>query len=119
MFALWPPVQVVQKEDTDSLMVSFKEGDVALLSAYFNTTVELTLSGQTHVFSKVQAKQVLDKFFKHNQIQSFEVLKQILLSRTSSYVLAQLVTDNGVYQASYSLNRVNGKVYIQQLKIEK
>lgn len=119
VFALWPPVRVVQKEHADSLVTSFKAGDVMRLSPFFNNTVELTLDRETQVFSKVQAEQVLAKFFKRNRIQSFDVIKQILVSRTSTYVVAQMLTDDGLYQVSYSLNRVNGKVYIKQLKIEK
>ena len=102
----------------DEIILSLQTGNAKVLSGYFNDNVELVVLDNDNVYSKAQAKQIVNNFFNSFTPESFNVIHQGG-KEGSKYVIGNLKTNNGNFRIYFLLKNSNGKDYIHQLRIEK
>jgi len=97
---------------------AFKEGNAFAISASFDQTVEITFLSQNNSYSKSKAQKVLQDFFAANTVRDFKVLHKSD-SGGSAYFIGNLITSNGNFRVTVYAKEKNGKILIQELRIEK
>jgi len=102
----------------DDIILGLKSGNAKVLAGYFNENVELAVLDNDNVYSKSQAKQIVDNFFNTFTPESFTLIHQGG-KEGAKYVIGQLKTNNGIFRVSFLLKQRGEKDYIHQLRIEK
>lgn len=104
----------------DEIILSLETGNSKVLSDYFNQNVELVVLENDNVYSKAQAKQIVNNFFSSHtpEPQGFSILHQGG-KEGAKYVIGNLITNNGSFRVYFLLKKNGGKEYIHQLRIEK
>jgi hypothetical protein len=104
----------------DEIILSLETGNSKILSNYFNKNVELVVLENDNVYSKAQAKQIVNNFFNSHtpEPQGFSILHQGG-KEGAKYVIGNLITNNGSFRIYFLLKKNDGKEYIHQLRIEK
>ena len=103
---------------TGIIILSLRTGNSKVLSGYFNDNIELVVLDNDNVYSKAQAKQIVNNFFSNFTPEGFNVIHQGG-KEGSKYVIGNLKTNNGNFRIYFLLKKKNGKDYIHQLRIEK
>lgn len=74
---LWSqPSAVTVHNDLEELAYSFKNGSSKELSHYFGSRVEINISGNSGIYSRNQAEQVMRDFFRKYPPQDFNLLNR-------------------------------------------
>ncbi|TLX70830.1 DUF4783 domain-containing protein [Labilibacter sediminis] len=102
----------------DGIILATQKTDAKELSVYFNSKVELVLPQKSGVFSKSQARLVLEDFFNKNPNTQFKIIHQGD-RENSSFAIGKYRTTNKVYRFYFLTKTKNEKTYIHQLRIEK
>jgi len=102
----------------DEIILSLKSGNATVLSEYFNQNVELVVLENDNVYSKAQAKQIVNNFFNSYKPVGFSVIHNGG-KEGAKYVIGNLATNNGEFRVYFLLKQNQGKDYIHQLRIEK
>jgi len=109
--------QSPQEKLPSDITVAFKVGNAKELSRFFNSTIELVILDKEDVYSKVQAEQILDKFFIDYYPKSFKFIHQGGKGE-SQFAIGQLVTFNGTFRVYLLVKKKQDKPFIHQLRIE-
>ncbi|MEA2106716.1 MAG: DUF4783 domain-containing protein [Bacteroidota bacterium] len=107
----------LNQEIPRDIAIAFKVGNADELSRYFNNTIELVILDKEDVYSKVQAKQIIDQFFLDHTPKSFEFVHQGG-KEESQFAIGKLVTFNGTFRIYLLIKLKNDKSFIHQLRIE-
>jgi len=107
----------LNQEIPRDIAIAFKVGNADELSRYFNNTIELVILDKEDVYSKVQAKQIIDQFFIDHTPKSFEFVHQGG-KEESQFAIGKLVTFNGTFRIYLLIKLKNDKSFIHQLRIE-
>lgn len=107
-----------QEEEAVIIANSFKTGNVQVISTYFSSSLDMTVIETEDVFSKAQATQILNQFFKANQPSSFSVQHKGASKSGDYYQIGTLSTNTGEYRVTYFLKKDKGLIFIKRLKIE-
>lgn len=102
----------------NEIILSLKNGNSKVLAGYFNQNVELVVMDNDNVYSKAQAKQIVNNFFKSFIPEEFSILHEGG-KEGAKYVIGNLVTSKGNFRVYFLLKKNSGKDYIHQLRIEK
>jgi hypothetical protein len=103
----------------DDISTALKTGDSRLLSSYFDSSIELTISDKENSYSKAQAEQIVKDFFSKNPPKSYSILHKGSSPDGTKYVIGTLSTSNGKnFRTSYFIKSVSGKTVLQELRIE-
>lgn len=105
----------------NDITVALQTGNAKLLSGYFNQNVELVVLDNDNVYSKAQAQQILNNFFKSFspvENNAFAVIHSSGKGDAKS-VIGKLKTERGDFRVYFLLKKSGGKDYIHQLRIEK
>jgi hypothetical protein len=108
---------LAQTEIPKDIITSLETGNSKVLANYFNENVELVVLDKDNVYSKAQARQIVNNFFRSNTPESFNVIHQG--GKEAKYVIGNLKTNNGTFRIYFLLKKNNSKDYIHQLRIEK
>ncbi|MBN1984869.1 MAG: DUF4783 domain-containing protein [Prolixibacteraceae bacterium] len=104
----------------DEIVLGLKQGNVKILSRYFNQNVELVVLENENVYSKAQAQQIVGNFFNNYIPEEFTVLHNSNSSKEGAKsVIGNLKTLKGNFRVYFLLKQSEGKEYIHQLRIEK
>jgi hypothetical protein len=102
----------------DTLTSALKRGNAAEIAAYFGSSVDLSIPNNEGVYSDIQAKLILKKFFLKNEPSDFKVVHNGDSKNNSHYSIGNLTTTNGTFR-TYILYKEQGKkIVILELKIE-
>jgi len=96
---------------------ALKTGDTNALKKFMNSTVELVILDKENIYSKIQAEQVLKRFFTKHRPVKFDVLHHGS-NDNSQYYIGSLKTDKETYRIYYLLKTKNNTTLIYQLRIE-
>ncbi|MDY6800246.1 MAG: DUF4783 domain-containing protein [Bacteroidota bacterium] len=107
----------LSQEIPRDIAIAFKVGNADELSRYFNNTIELVILDKEDIYSKVQAKQIIDQFFLDHTPKSFEFVHQGG-KEESQFAIGKLVTFNGTFRIYLLIKLKNDKSFIHQLRIE-
>ncbi len=105
--------------DMAEISQAISKGDVATLSKFFDSSVEVSILDDEDIYDKAQAVAIVNNFFKSNQPQSFsEVHKGTSKGSDSHYVIGNLKAGNTVYRVYLYMKENNGKYLIQELRFD-
>ncbi len=119
IFSLLMPLSFEQP-NIAAVTKALGEGDVATLSTYLDTSVELTILASQNVYNKAQAATVLTDFFAKNKPRSFNAVHQGSSKGSSShYTIGDLSSTTGTYRVYLYYKSIGEKPVIQEIRIEK
>jgi len=101
------------------IIAALSAGDAVALSGYFNTMIDLGISGNEDTYSKTQAMQILKDFFIKNPVKSVKVTRQGSSTDGSHFAIGEMKAGTNTYRIYYLLKIVSGKFLIHQLQIQK
>jgi len=107
-----------QQKESEIIANAFISGDVSSISNYFPANLDMTVIETEDVFSKAQAIQILNQFFKKNQPTNFIVKHQGASQNNDYYQIGNLKTSNGDYRVTYFIRKDGGEVLLKRLRIE-
>ncbi len=105
------------KMPLDELINAVEKSNVNNISVYIGKNVSLTFPDRTAVYSKQQADVVLKDFFNNNSTLTYANVQRTITSNAASCI-GTLYTNKAKYRLSMYLAQVNGKYYLQELRVE-
>lgn len=108
-----------QDDTNKQIVAALTAGNAAALSGYFNSMVDLGISGNEETYSKTQATQILKDFFTKNPVKSVKITRQGSSTDGSQFSIGEMQAGEGKFRIYYLLKKVLGKFLIQQLQIQK
>lgn len=94
-----------------------ERGNANDLAKLIHAKVDITLPGQSGIYSKNQSKFILDSFFKKNKPESFYIENESLL-KNNSFFVGKLHTADSDYRVCFITKAVEDKIFIYQIRIE-
>jgi len=108
-----------QDDINKPIVTALTAGNAATLSDYFNSMVDLGISGNEDSYSKTQATQILKDFFSKNPVKSVKITRQGTSTDGSQFSIGEMQAGTTTFRIYYLLKKVSGKFLIQQLQIQK
>lgn len=106
-------------EETNKLILSaLASGNALELSKYFNTMVDLGISGTEETYSKNQAGRIVQDFFGKFPVKSVKITKQGTSNDGSQFSIGQIQSGTLTFRLYYLLKKTSSQFLIQQLQIE-
>lgn len=115
---LFSSIGWTQQKECEIIANALITGDVNSMAKYFPSNLDMTVIETEDVFSKAQAIQILNQFFKKNQPTSFVIKHQGASQNNDYYQVGTLKTSNGEYRVTYFIRKDGGEVLIKRLRIE-
>ena len=109
----------VQEDINKQIVAALTAGNATTLSDYFNSMVDLGISGNEDSYSKTQATQILKDFFVKNPVKSVKITQSGTSTDGSQFSIGEMQAGTGTFRIYYLLKKVSGKFLIQQLQIQK
>jgi len=111
--------QTAGLEETNKLILAaLNAGNSTDLSKYFNTMVDLGISGTEDSYSKNQATRIIQDFFTKYPVKSVKIMKQGTSNDGSQFSIGQLQAGTKTFRLYYLLKKVSAQYLIQQFQIE-
>ena len=108
------------KDDVNKQIVAaLTAGNAMVLSGYFNSMVDLGISGNEDTYSKTQATQILKDFFAKNPVKLVKITRQGSSTDGSQFSIGEMQAGTATFRIYYLLKKVSEKFLIQQLQIQK
>ena len=105
-------------QNTETAVINaMNSGNSGELSKYFNTNIDLFVTGNEDVYSRTQAALILKNFFNAHPVTGFSVLHKGE-NPEAKYVIGKLSTGNGEFRVSIFLKMQDGKLLMNKLRIE-
>jgi hypothetical protein len=108
-----------QDDTNKQIVAALTAGDAEALSGYFNSMVDLGISGNEDTYSKTQATQILKDFFVKNPVKSVKITRQGSSIDGSQFSIGEMQSGTTTFRIYYLLKKASGKFLIQQLQIQK
>lgn len=102
----------------DDLANAIRSGDAKQLSAFFGTTIDLTVIDRENVYSKAQAELILKDFFVKNPPKSFTIIHKGSSPEGIQYAIGSLATPEKNYRISFYVKNTGGKLELKEFRIE-
>jgi hypothetical protein len=96
---------------------ALKSGNSVELAKFFNTSIELTIPGQTDIYSSQQAELIVKNFFAKHVPTNFVILHKGG-REGSQYAIGNLTTSTGNFRVTLLIKQRENKPYIHQLRFE-
>lgn len=112
-------VNLSQLPNLDLITQALSDGNVEILSAYFDESVEIAVADEEDVYDREEAKTILNDFFADNRPSKFDqVHKGTSKGQDSIYCIGNLATTSKSYRVYVFLRIENNKQYIQELRFD-
>jgi len=115
---LFSSIGWTQQKESEIIANAFITGDVSSIANYFPANLDMTVIETEDVFSKAQAIQILNQFFKKNQPTDFIIKHQGSSQNNDFYQIGTLKTSNGDYRVTYFIRKDGGEILLKRLRIE-
>lgn len=103
--------------EVESIKNALAKGNASTLSTFFSTSVQMSLPGSKGLYSKQQAKIVLQKFFTQNKAKSASVVHKGDSGGGANYVIYKLETANGSFRVQvFMKSSETGKIHEIKIK---
>ena len=104
---------------TDNIKKAIASGNAKEFSAYFDTSLKLTVKEKEGIYSKNQAEQIIKIFMEQNPPVKFEIKHSAeQKGSSSSYIIGSLSTQKGPYRVTIRLKKQGDICLIHSLIIE-
>lgn len=107
-----------QDEVFDAVARAIEKSDARQLSAYFNTTVEIGLSGKENTYSASQGEMVMKDFFRRAPAKAFTIVQKGTTGNRGHFAIGDYHTDSAKYQVYIRLQMSGERYLIHQVKFE-
>lgn len=104
-------------QNKEKIAKAFETGNVAELSQYIDENIDLTVESTEGIYSKAQAKVILQKFFSENSPGVFKIQHEGT-SGSSKYVIGNLTVNGKSFRIYFLFKTTNSVTTIQRLRIE-
>ncbi len=103
----------------EAIKTALGSGDLAKLSQFFGTSVELSFAEDGQAYSKTSAEAALRKFFGENKPKGFSQM-HTGTSRGSNdqYCIGNLTTEGTTFRVYIYLKEAGGQTKIQELRFD-
>lgn len=101
-----------------SVKTALQKGDVASLSQYFDSMIELSLAGKSNSYSKSQASVILKDFFSRHQVKEFKIIHKGKSDKGSSFGIGNLETSKGDYRVTFFFRQKGKNMVLQELRFQ-
>jgi Domain of unknown function (DUF4783) len=118
LLLLWCGVGVAQSDITPSISGALASGDVAQLSSFFMSPIDITVLDTDGSMSREEARDVCAQFFAQATVKSFTIKHQGTSKLDDQYRIGELITSKGVYRVTFFIRKSGNAMLIKQLKIE-
>jgi hypothetical protein len=105
------------KLSVDEVVNAIRTGNAAVISRYFDNTVDITLPDKSNSFSRSQGEMVLRDFFLNNSVRSFNVIHKGDNSG-AKYCIGTLSTRSGIYRTTIYLKQKGDRQVVQEIRFE-
>jgi len=109
--------KMMAEDIPQAIVDALRTGNTAVLSGYFNTSIELAILDQEDIYSKQQAELIMKDFFAKHVPSSFVILHKGG-KEGSQYAIGNLVTSSGKFRVTLWIKMTQNKPYIHQLRFE-
>ena len=113
-FADQPGSDETNKQITNAIAA----GNATVISTYFNSMIDLGISGNEDSYSKAQATRILQDFFSKNPVKTYKVTRQGTSNDGSLFSIGTMDAGSKNFRVYYLLKKVEGRYLIQQLQIQ-
>jgi hypothetical protein len=104
--------------DGDKITTAIQNSNTIELSAFFNSSIELTTPASSGIKTKDQAKIILDNFFKNN-VPTKAILAHETSGSSNIMIVISLVTKNGTFRITIIGTQKQGTgLVINEFKIQ-
>ena len=103
---------------TGEIVKSIGIGDAKSLASYFNNTVDLIIKSEEGTYSKIQAEQIVKKFFTTHPVVKYTMVHTGKAKDGSSFEIGKLQTKAGIYRTYFLLKTEGNSQKIHQFRIE-
>ena len=101
----------------DNILKAFKNGDSKALSANLSTNVEMAILEKEGIYSKAQAIQVLNNFFKKYPVKKFNFIHKGG-KEGCRYAIGEYFSNVEKFRITIYLKNLNEKLIIHQIRIQ-
>ncbi len=110
---------LIDLPNLDSITSALSQGNVDILSTYFDESVEIAVADEDDIYDKAEAKTILANFFAANKPSKFDqVHKGTSKGQDSVYCIGNLNTAKKTYRVYVLLRVEDGKQFIQELRFD-
>ncbi len=110
----------LQADSFDDVVNAMKTSNAENVSKYLNNNVELTLLENENLCSKVQAEQMLKKFFEKHQAKNLIIQHRGASAQGAKYAIANYESNAGAKFRVYIFMKDTGHgMLIHELRVEK
>lgn len=107
------------KEVKDKCIRALKNNNSEAFVSTFSNPVDISLPDKENSYSKTQAKVVMKKFLLENRTKSFKLKQSGKSTGGSEFIIANLITDEGVkYQIYMLFTLSNGEAHVHLVEFE-
>lgn len=103
---------------TENIDTAIRTGNAESLSKFFNSSLQLKTESQRQVYSKRQAKAILDDFFSLNRPIDYNV-SGTRKAGSQKTVIGMLKTQSSNYRFLYRVSKYGGQEGISYIEIER
>ena len=104
----------------DDISRALAQGDVAVLSNYFDIEVELSILDEEDTYDKTDATAMVRSFFGDNAPRGFTQVHQgVSRGSEAEYCIGDLTTSSGNFRVYIYLANVGNKQVIQELRFDR
>jgi len=107
---------VIAQDALDKIGTIIKKGDAALLSDYFDESVELTILDEDDTYSKDQAQAIISQFFDEYSVKSFEIIHEGASSGGLKFGIGEMSTSGSSMRVYICLKDEGENIIIPELR---
>ncbi|MEO9210259.1 MAG: DUF4783 domain-containing protein [Ginsengibacter sp.] len=97
---------------------ALKSGNSSQLAQFFDNSIDISIGGDPRTYSKKQAEQVVNTFFKENPVNNFVVIHKSE-NGNAQFVIGNLTTKNGNFRTTVYVKIKDKTLVIQEIQFEK
>lgn len=113
-----PFLATAQIDVKDQVVLALKTGNAKSLAAHFISNLDLTLPGNSDVYSKAQAEQMVRKFFDEHKPVDLSIEHEGVSKMGDRYYIGRMKTSTGEYRVTFFLKNNVEVFQVKQLRIE-
>jgi len=119
LIAILSPKPQSMNDAIDLIVEAFSQGDAQKLSEHFGSSIEITTPTGEGVYSKVQARQVIQKFFAQHKVASNQIIHNGTSNTGSKFIVLSYKTLKEEFRITVFLKQVGSDFHIQEIEIVK
>lgn len=102
----------------DEITYAIRAGNVAELSRYLDSRVDISLPDKSDTYSKIQAEMIIRDFFSTNGVQNFTIKHRGNTGAGSEFCVGVLQTRNGDYRTTLYVKQKGDRQLLQEIRFQ-